>query len=76
MLCVRWETRVQPHPNPHTSSPPCSGVAACLDAVAAQGAEVMVATHNQASVEAAVGGMAARGLAPGSGVYFGQVGGC
>ena len=34
----------------------------------------MVASHNQASIEHTVAGLAARGLAPsGSGVYFGQL---
>lgn len=34
----------------------------------------MVASHNQASIERTVAGMAARGLAPsGSGVFFGQL---
>ena len=44
-----------------------------LGSVAPQGAEVMVASHNQSSVERAVEGMAARGLPPSSGVYFGQL---
>ena len=44
-----------------------------LDAVAGGRAEVMVASHNQASIEAAVAGMAARGLGPrGAPVYCGQ----
>lgn len=50
----------------------------CLDAVleevADRGAHVMVASHNQVSIERAVAGMAQRGLPPsGSGVYFGQL---
>lgn len=36
-------------------------------------AEVMVATHNQASVEAALRVMRSSGMTPCSGVYFGQV---
>ncbi|KAF8071105.1 hypothetical protein HT031_001187 [Scenedesmus sp. PABB004] len=47
---------------------------ALLDEVSRHGAQVMVASHNQASIERTVAGMAARGLAPaGSGVYFGQL---
>jgi proline dehydrogenase len=47
---------------------------AVLDEVAAHKAEVMVASHNQDSIERTVGGMAARGLSPrGAGVYFGQL---
>ena len=53
-----------------------ASVARVLDAIAGgRGAEVMVATHNQVSVEAAVRGMRDRGLPAGadSGVYFGQL---
>lgn len=49
----------------------CDG---CRTQVAARGAHVMVASHNQASIERTVAGMSARGLsAAGSGVYFGQL---
>lgn len=42
--------------------------------VADRGAHLMVASHNQVSIERAVAGMAQRGLPPsGSGVYFGQL---
>lgn len=46
-----------------------------LDQVAEGGAEVMVATHNQASIQAAVAGMAARGVGPppSCGVFFCQL---
>ncbi len=43
------------------------------ECVAREGAEVMVASHNQRSVELAVERMAALGLPPSSGVYFGQL---
>jgi proline dehydrogenase len=42
-----------------------SSVAALLQAVAQRGAEVMVASHNQASIELAVAEMARLGLEPG-----------
>lgn len=50
----------------------------CVDEVIkrvrTEGAEVMVATHNQASIEHAVATMARLGMDPhGSGVYFGQL---
>lgn len=46
----------------------------CLLQVATHKAEVMVASHNQDSIERTVAGMAARGLSPrGAGVYFGQL---
>lgn len=44
-----------------------------LRCVGREGAEVMVASHNQQSIEAAVERMAALGLPPASGVYFGQL---
>jgi proline dehydrogenase len=44
-----------------------------LDAVCSQSAEVMIATHNQASVEQAVTLMAQKGLSPDSPIYFGQL---
>ncbi|EFN55844.1 hypothetical protein CHLNCDRAFT_145399 [Chlorella variabilis] len=44
-----------------------------LACVAREGAEVMVASHNQRSVEMAVERMAALGLPPSAGVYFGQL---
>jgi proline dehydrogenase len=44
-----------------------------LRCVGEEGAEVMVASHNQRSVEQAVAGMAALGLPPSAGVYFGQL---
>jgi hypothetical protein len=53
-----WDTLEQTH------SCYDSSVAAMLRAVAERGAEVMVASHNQRSVELAVGGMARLGLEP------------
>jgi proline dehydrogenase len=50
-----------------------AAVATMLPRVREQGAEVMVATHNKASVERAVAGMAAEGLQPSAPVYFGQL---
>jgi proline dehydrogenase len=44
-----------------------------LRCVKAEGAEVMVASHNQQSIELAVDKMAALGMPPSSGVYFGQL---
>lgn len=45
-----------------------------LHGVKSEGAEVMIATHNQASIENAVATMASLGLDPQtSGVYFGQL---
>jgi proline dehydrogenase len=41
--------------------------------VVSEGAEVMAATHNQASIERAVALMAEHGLPPSSPVYFGQL---
>ena len=43
--------------------------------MAAEGAEVMVATHNQGSIEATVRLMGEMGLEPprGAGVFFGQL---
>lgn len=50
-------------------------VAEVLEHVAGEGAEVMVATHNQASIEATVSLMSQLGIEPPdkSGVYFGQL---
>jgi proline dehydrogenase len=50
-----------------------AAVAALLPSVRDNGAEIMVATHNQQSVEQTVAGMAALGLPPSSGVTFGQL---
>lgn len=50
-----------------------AAVQALLPLVRDRGAEFMVASHNQASVEKAVAGMAALGLPPSAGVYFGQL---
>lgn len=55
----------------HESYDAC--VAEVLAHVAEEGAGMMVATHNQASIEAAVAAMEARGLGPHAGVYFGQL---
>lgn len=44
-----------------------------LRCVASEGAEVMVASHNQQSIELATYHMAALGMPPSSGVYFGQL---
>ncbi|KAL4433468.1 hypothetical protein ABPG77_010321 [Micractinium sp. CCAP 211/92] len=44
-----------------------------LRCVGPEGAEVMVASHNQQSIELATYHMAALGLPPSSGVYFGQL---
>ena len=46
-----------------------------LRGVAAEGAEVMVATHNQGSIEATVRLMGEMGIEPprGAGVFFGQL---
>lgn len=48
-------------------------VSELLHQVKTAGAEVMVASHNQKSVEKTVAGMAALDLNPRSGVYFGQL---
>ncbi len=48
-------------------------MAEAIRGVASQGAEVMIATHNQASVERALGVMQSLGLAHDSGVCFGQL---
>ena len=48
-------------------------VATLLKHVKHHGAEFMVASHNQRSVELAVAGMAEMGLSPRDGVYFGQL---
>jgi len=50
-----------------------AAVASLLPLVRDEGAEFMVATHNQASVETAVEGMAALGLEPSAPVSFGQL---
>ncbi|PSC69490.1 Proline dehydrogenase [Micractinium conductrix] len=44
-----------------------------LQCVAREGAEVMVASHNQASIEQATSHMRQLGLPPSAGVYFGQL---
>ncbi|KAF6251337.1 FAD-linked oxidoreductase-like protein [Scenedesmus sp. NREL 46B-D3] len=63
-----WDTIEDTHANYNKC------LEAVLDEVAQQRAQVMVASHNQASVERTVAGMAERGLSPtGSGVYFGQL---
>lgn len=48
-------------------------VAEVIQHVESEGAEVMVATHNQQSIENAVALMKQLGLPPSSGVYFGQL---
>jgi proline dehydrogenase len=48
-------------------------VAAMLPLVRDEGAEMMVASHNQRSIEAAVAGMEKEGLPPSSPVSFGQL---
>ncbi|KAL6772171.1 PDY2 [Auxenochlorella protothecoides x Auxenochlorella symbiontica] len=55
----------------HESYDAC--VAEVMAHVADEGAGMMVATHNQASIEAAVAAMEERGLGPQAGVYFGQL---
>jgi proline dehydrogenase len=50
-----------------------AAVAALLPSVRDNGAEIMVASHNQQSVEKTVAGMAALGLPPSSKVTFGQL---
>lgn len=62
-----WDTKAQ------TDAAYDAAVASLLPAVRDEGAEVMVATHNQRSVEAAVAGVAAAGLSPACGVSFGQL---
>lgn len=62
-----WETKLQ------TDIAYDAAVGAMLSRVHDEGAEVMVATHNQQSVEAAVAGMSELGLEPSSGVSFGQL---
>ncbi len=52
---------------------PCRCVREMLRCVGPEGAEVMVASHNQQSIELATYHMAALGLPPSSGVYFGQL---
>lgn len=44
-----------------------------LDHVHSHGAELMVATHNQRSIERAVQRMQDLGIAPSAGVCFGQL---
>lgn len=44
-----------------------------LSRIQSEGAEVMIATHNQASIERVVAVMQQLGLPPQSGVYFGQL---
>lgn len=44
-----------------------------LHEVKTHGAELMIATHNQASIERAVDHMTAMGIQPHDGVYFGQL---
>ena len=55
--------------------PFCPGrcAAEIVKRVASEGAEVMIATHNQESIERAVALMAQLGLPPSSSVYFGQL---
>lgn len=48
-------------------------VAEALEHVAGENAEVMVATHNQGSIEATVALMGQLGLDPSKGVFFGQL---
>ncbi|KAG7667511.1 hypothetical protein Ndes2526B_g07535 [Nannochloris sp. 'desiccata'] len=62
-----WETKEE------TDAAYDAAVAALLPSVRDNGAEIMVATHNQQSVEQTVAGMAALGLPPSSGVTFGQL---
>lgn len=63
-----WDTIEDTHSNYNKC------LEAVLDQVAEHKAEVMVASHNQASIERTVSGMAARGLSSsGCGVYFGQL---
>eukprot|EP00878_Enallax_costatus_P012186 GHUV01012726.1.p1 GENE.GHUV01012726.1~~GHUV01012726.1.p1 ORF type:complete len:543 (+),score=186.85 GHUV01012726.1:393-2021(+) len=63
-----WDNIQQTHSNYNKC------LEAVLDEVAAHKAQIMVASHNQDSIERTVAGMAARGLSPnGSGVYFGQL---
>lgn len=53
----------------------CRCVAEVLEHVAGEGAEVMVATHNQGSIESTVAQMGQLGIHPPhkSGVFFGQL---
>lgn len=51
----------------------CRCVAETLEHVAGENAEVMVATHNQGSIEATVALMGRLALDPSKGVYFGQL---
>ena len=62
-----WDTAEQTHAAYDVA------VASLLPWVRDAGAEVMVATHNQPSVERAVAGMAALGLPPAAPVAFGQL---
>jgi proline dehydrogenase len=62
-----WETKEE------TDAAYDAAVAALLPIVRDNGAEIMVATHNQQSVEETVSGMAGLGLPPSSGVTFGQL---
>ena len=62
-----WETKEE------TDVAYDAAVAAMLPIVRDEGAEFMVATHNQRSVELAVTGMRELVLAPSSGVSFGQL---
>eukprot|EP00879_Flechtneria_rotunda_P002759 GHRR01002968.1.p1 GENE.GHRR01002968.1~~GHRR01002968.1.p1 ORF type:complete len:566 (+),score=216.84 GHRR01002968.1:798-2495(+) len=63
-----WETIQQTHDNYNNC------LDAIMDEVVVAKAQVMVASHNQTSIERAVAGMVARNIPPtGSGVYFGQL---
>ena len=62
-----------PTPNPETRGP-CRVVDEAITRVKTEGAEVMVASHNQGSVEHAVALMHELDLDPSTcGVYFGQL---
>lgn len=63
-----WDTIEETHDNYHRC------VTEVLKRVGSDGAEVMIATHNQSSIEHAVATMRQLGLRPReSGVYFGQL---
>ncbi|KAL4451694.1 hypothetical protein ABPG75_007356 [Micractinium tetrahymenae] len=79
MVLERQRAQDMGHPSPihntvadtHANYNEC--VREMLRCVASEGAEVMVASHNQRSIELATYHMAALGLPPSSGVYFGQL---
>lgn len=79
MVIERQRARDRGYPSPiydtkeDTDAAYDRNVAEVIQHVESEGAEVMVATHNQQSIENAVALMKQLGLPPSSGVYFGQL---